>query len=573
MTHYNTRGMDANRGTPQGSGQTIQSRTPQGRGMDANRGTPQGSGRTVQSQTPQGRGMDANRGTPQDPGRTIQSQTPQGRGMDANRGTPQGPDHSFQSQTPQGRGMDANRGTLQDPGQTIQSQTPQGRGMDANRGTPQGPDHSFQSQTPQGRDMDANRGTPRRLEQQITSRTRGVDNRNSHLVGFYARSRQEQHSEPVTSAIEGKLDQMAAMMQSQQEALSKFAMDNQALRMTVEALKEEVGSMREEIANLQSAGQEDTTPDEALASSNDERLDTNLSGDVKKLYEEFDADFDLEERCWLLILEAVHRYYESLRRKLVTDMRPDRVAIKEANDRNTKVRSRQKALYDRRKKLCPTKEEKKRWREIIPAYMTEESDDGEGSYRTHSPSWQSTELEDFIQELDQRWTVKSVLKKPRVVSTPLVCEAPRGAPAWAVRARSISPTVTTAYHDAPQNGHQLQSSYTEVEQVEDPAVASGGTGHDQMHAAYDSESLTHYPLPQDDYSDGYSPSPYYARNIQPPQDQYYLQFSQRPVNNDHCINHYEESLSSQQGQYATPPNLVHQVDLADPVDAIFEDSD
>ncbi|XP_065914610.1 uncharacterized protein [Dysidea avara] len=556
MTHYNTRGMDANRGTPQGSGQTIQSRTPQGRGMDANRGTPQGSGRTVQSQTPQGRGMDANRGTPQDPGRTIQSQTPQGRGMDANRGTPQGPDHSFQSQTPQGRGMDANRGTLQDPGQTIQSQTPQGRGMDANRGTPQGPDHSFQSQTPQGRDMDANRGTPRRLEQQITSRTRGVDNRNSHLVGFYARSRQEQHSEPVTSAIEGKLDQMAAMMQSQQEALSKFAMDNQALRMTVEALKEEVGSMREEIANLQSAGQEDTTPDEALASSNDERLDTNLSGDVKKLYEEFDADFDLEER-----------------RKLVTDMRPDRVAIKEANDRNTKVRSRQKALYDRRKKLCPTKEEKKRWREIIPAYMTEESDDGEGSYRTHSPSWQSTELEDFIQELDQRWTVKSVLKKPRVVSTPLVCEAPRGAPAWAVRARSISPTVTTAYHDAPQNGHQLQSSYTEVEQVEDPAVASGGTGHDQMHAAYDSESLTHYPLPQDDYSDGYSPSPYYARNIQPPQDQYYLQFSQRPVNNDHCINHYEESLSSQQGQYATPPNLVHQVDLADPVDAIFEDSD
>ena len=73
----------------------------------------------------------------------------------------------------------------------------------------------------------------------------GVDNRNSHLVGFYARSRQEQHSEPVTSEIEGKLDQMAAMMQSQQEALSKFAMDNQALRMTVEALKEVVNERRD----------------------------------------------------------------------------------------------------------------------------------------------------------------------------------------------------------------------------------------------------------------------------------------------------------------------------------------
>ena len=51
------------------------------------------------------------------------------------------------------------------------------------------------------------------------------------------------------------------------------------------------------------------------------------------------------------------------------------------------------------------------------------------------------ELEDFIQELDQRWTVKSVLKKPRVVSTPLVCEAQRRAPGWEVKARSISPTV------------------------------------------------------------------------------------------------------------------------------------
>jgi len=51
-----------------------------------------------------------------------------------------------------------------------------------------------------------------------------------------------------------------------------------------------------------------------------------------------------------------------------------------------------------------------------------------------------TELEEFIELLDSRWTGKSALKKPRVASTPLVCRAPKNAPGWAVR-RSDSENV------------------------------------------------------------------------------------------------------------------------------------
>ena len=46
-------------------------------------------------------------------------------------------------------------------------------------------------------------------------------------------------------------------------------------------------------------------------------------------------------------------------------------------------------LYDRRLKLCMTRKERKHWGQINDLYMSEESDDGEGSFRVHSPSWRS----------------------------------------------------------------------------------------------------------------------------------------------------------------------------------------
>lgn len=55
--------------------------------------------------------------------------------------------------------------------------------------------------------------------------------------------------------------------------------------------------------------------------------------------EELAEKFDQKQ-----IKRAVHRYYESRRRQYI-DSKPERVAIKEQNDKKTKLRSRQKQVY------------------------------------------------------------------------------------------------------------------------------------------------------------------------------------------------------------------------------------
>lgn len=47
---------------------------------------------------------------------------------------------------------------------------------------------------------------------------------------------------------------------------------------------------------------------------------------------------------YVYFVGAVHRYYESRRRQYI-DSKPERVAIKEQNDKKTKLRSRQKQVY------------------------------------------------------------------------------------------------------------------------------------------------------------------------------------------------------------------------------------
>ena len=46
-------------------------------------------------------------------------------------------------------------------------------------------------------------------------------------------------------------------------------------------------------------------------------------------------------------------------------------------------------LYDRRLKHCKTNKEMKYWKQLDERYMTEESDDDEGAFRTHKPIWRS----------------------------------------------------------------------------------------------------------------------------------------------------------------------------------------
>ena len=99
----------------------------------------------------------------------------------------------------------------------------------------------------------------------------------------------------------------------------------------------------------------------------------------------------------------MYRYYDS-RRRIFNDSRPERIKIKEQNDRKTKIRARQKLvhtisnfmifycamiqLYNRRMKLCSEKE-LKRWQQISEHYMTEESDNEEGGFSMHKPRWRS----------------------------------------------------------------------------------------------------------------------------------------------------------------------------------------
>ena len=46
-------------------------------------------------------------------------------------------------------------------------------------------------------------------------------------------------------------------------------------------------------------------------------------------------------------------------------------------------------LYDWRLKYCKTNKEMKYWKQLDEQYMTEESDDDEGAFRTHKPMWRS----------------------------------------------------------------------------------------------------------------------------------------------------------------------------------------
>lgn len=78
-----------------------------------------------------------------------------------------------------------------------------------------------------------------------------------------------------------KLDQMTAMLRSQQEALSKFAMENVTLKLAMEGLKEEVSLLRTEMADFKSAEKEIATPDDP--SNPDDRLDSNLCVSSNKL--------------------------------------------------------------------------------------------------------------------------------------------------------------------------------------------------------------------------------------------------------------------------------------------------
>ncbi|XP_065894656.1 uncharacterized protein [Dysidea avara] len=140
-----------------------------------------------------------------------------------------------------------------------------------------------------------------------------------------------------------------------------------------------------------------------------------------------------------------------------------------------------------------TRKERKHWGQINDLYMSEESDDGEGSFRVHSPSWRSQKLENFIQELDSRQKRK-LFKKPRIQSTPLVGSPPKNAPAWTVQNQGMPNTAATPAVAEVEDFSLSQSQHRPLQPVlQFPVGSSQGM--------YSNSSLNYTtPPPQNGYA-------------------------------------------------------------------------
>ncbi|XP_065893422.1 uncharacterized protein, partial [Dysidea avara] len=78
-----------------------------------------------------------------------------------------------------------------------------------------------------------------------------------------------------------------------------------------------------------------------------------------------------------LISRALYRYWES-RRRTFNDSQPDRAEAVDQNKKNSKRKSYQSRLYERRERALLTEKERSHWGSIDFRYMTEEETDDEG---------------------------------------------------------------------------------------------------------------------------------------------------------------------------------------------------
>ena len=107
----------------------------------------------------------------------------------------------------------------------------------------------------------------------------GSITRRGHLVGSFISNSQgviRRQGLDSTSLLE-RLDQMTAIMRSQQEALSQFARENEAMKVSMDEMKEEVVCLRKEVAEMKACDVEVTASIKAPGNLADSRLDTNLT--------------------------------------------------------------------------------------------------------------------------------------------------------------------------------------------------------------------------------------------------------------------------------------------------------
>ncbi|KAL5479129.1 hypothetical protein EMCRGX_G022611 [Ephydatia muelleri] len=137
------------------------------------------------------------------------------------------------------------------------------------------------------------------------------------------------------------------------------------------------------------------------------------------------------------------RSFQEYWRHQFNDSRQSREEAVQANHKNSRKRRSQKKLYQQRQSVLKEKEQKK-WSEIDPSFMTDESDYeqlGKKVKVTHKPAWRSNLLERMIAKLDKRLAAKETAKsayaigfkrRERIARLLSVSQAPSTAPAWAV---------------------------------------------------------------------------------------------------------------------------------------------
>eukprot|EP00731_Ephydatia_muelleri_P034392 Em0057g24a len=198
------------------------------------------------------------------------------------------------------------------------------------------------------------------------------------------------------------------------------------------------------------------TPPSAAAGqdrqSSGQRIPSELSTSIRYIYAGLteDQQFRVDERyrsshnqavaTWLMdqlkkttklekhsefYSRAVYRYYESRRRQFNDSLQSREEAV-HANHKNSRKRRSQKKLYQDRQSVLKEKEQKK-WGEIDPSFMTDESD------------YEQAVLNRMIAKLDQRLAANEkksdyvgFKRRERVAGLLSVSEPPSTAPAWAV---------------------------------------------------------------------------------------------------------------------------------------------
>ena len=77
-----------------------------------------------------------------------------------------------------------------------------------------------------------------------------------------------------------------------------------------------------------------------------------------------------------------------------------------------------------------------KWHDLSPALMSDEEDIGQNTFKIHRQEWRSTELDEFLEELDRRADAalkRAHPRKNRVLGTPLKVLAPASTKDWMVK--------------------------------------------------------------------------------------------------------------------------------------------